>query len=258
VSEDALRRASPRPLIGGAAMGAASRIAVTAAGAITTIVVARALGPRGSGSYFLAQSLVVILIGAGTLGVEHGIAYFVSSARWAARAAFDSALKVAVAAGVVGAGVGLGSRLVVPSAFGGLSVVLTAVAVVGLPFALAWLYASYVALATDRYEVSMSLPAAQAVLALVFAVPGAILFGVGGAVVGTTIATVLVGVAAAVWGRRRLTAAAAENKQLRRAISFGIKGYAANALQLVNYRLDLFILSTVSSTATVGRDAVAI
>jgi O-antigen/teichoic acid export membrane protein len=250
---------SPRPLTGGAVMLAASRIGVTAAGAITTIVIARTLGPRGWAAYFVAQSLAGILLAGSTLGVEHGIAYFVSSKRWAARAAFDSALKVAASVGIVAAAIGLCLRLLAPSAFAGLSVWLVAAVVAGVPFALAWLYASYVALATDRYEAAMAIPAAQAALVLVLAVLGAVLLGVNGAVAGVTIATVLVGAGSVFWGRRTLPRVeAAESSQLRRAISFGIKGYCANALQLVNYRLDVFILSTVASTAAVGRYGLAV
>ncbi len=74
--------------------------------------------------------------------------------------------------GPCGACVGLAARLLFPSAFAGLSVWQTAVVVAALPFALVWLYTSYVALASDRYEVATSLPVVQAVLVLVLAVRG--------------------------------------------------------------------------------------
>jgi len=62
-----------------------------------------------------------------------------------------------------------------------------------------------------------------------------------------------------VWAWRRLPAAApSQPGQLRRAISFGIKGYGANTLQLVNYQLDLFILAAVASAAAVGHYALAV
>jgi O-antigen/teichoic acid export membrane protein len=240
-------------------MSAASRGAVAVAGGATTIVLARLLGPQGWGRYFVAQSLIVVLLAATTLGVEHGVAYFVGAGRWPARDALDSAARVATVAGTAGAAAGLVVRLLVPSAFAGLSVWLTALVVAGLPFALAWLYASYVALASDRYEAAMSMPAAQAVFVLVLGVPGAVVFGVPGAVVGMTLASIVVGIAALVWGARRLpNTGRGRPGQLRRAIVFGIKGYAANALQFVNYRLDLFILSAVASTAAVGRYSLAV
>src|SRR5688572_12526126 len=112
----------PRPLTAGAAMGAASRIAAAAAGAITTVVLARILGPDGWASYFVAQSLMAILLASTTLGIQYGIVYYVSSARWGASAAFVSALKFALCMGAVGAAVGLGARLAFASAFAGLSI----------------------------------------------------------------------------------------------------------------------------------------
>lgn len=240
-------------------MAAISRIVATIAGALATVLLARLLGPGSFGTYSVAVSLIALLTAATTLGIEHGVAYFVSAGEWDARAAHLASLKVSAIMGLAGAGVGMGLRLRFPSAFAGLSVGLTAVTVAGLPFALAWLYASYVALATDRYETYMLIPALQATAFLALTVAGAAISGVGGAVVGMTVASVAVGSASAVWGRWRLPRAEAGNKGgLRRAASFGIKGYAANALGVVSYRADLFILASVASSAAVGQYSTAV
>lgn len=259
MSADATHEAPPRPLTGGVLLGVTSRIGVTLAGAATTIILGRLLGPAGWGQYAVALSLVVIVAGATTLGVEHGIAYFVSSGKWAARTAFESAMAVAAIAGAAGAAAAVGVRVIAPSAFAGMSVGLTAVAVAAVPFVLARVYTSYIALAIDRYEAAMTVPAAQAALVLLLTVLGAVVSGVTGAVVAMAAALIGVGIAAFVWGRQRLPpASTAGPGQLRRAISFGIKGYAANALQTINYRLDLFILAAVASREAVGNYALAV
>lgn len=240
-------------------MSATSRIWVTLTGGIATIVLARVLGPHDWGAYSIAVSLVLILVAVTTLGVDQGIAYFVGARKWEPRAALGSALQMAALAGTIGAFIGLAARVIVPSAFAGLPVWLVAVAVVGVPFSLALAYASSIALASDRYEASMAMPAAQAGLLLVVSVPAAVLFGRTGAVVALTLATLVTSVGAVVWARRRLPQArSTEEGQLRRAISFGIKGYGANALQLINYQLDLFILAVVASAAAVGQYALAV
>jgi O-antigen/teichoic acid export membrane protein len=246
-------------------MSAASRVVVAVTGAIATVVVARMLGPSGAGGYAVAQSLIALLAVATTLGVEHGIAYYVSSGRWAARSARRAAQRVALVSGVVGAGLGVLARLIVPSAFGGLSVATTAVAAAALPFVLSWFYFTYIALAIDRYEAYALAPATQSVVALVLiAVLGA-LFGLSGVVVAVTLGHVAAALAVAVIARRTFSRRGVEDAEppaepgaLRRAIRFGIKGYASNALQFVNYRLDVFILAGVASAAAVGRYAVAI
>ena len=127
---------------------------------------------------------------------------------------------------------------------------------------LAWFYATFVALAIDRYEAYVLPPFFQTTAALALAVPGAALYGLDGAVVGLTLSSVLVGLGSVVWACRRLPpidrVADEAQLKLRRAVSFGIKGYAANALQLLSYRLDLFVLAAVASTTTVGIYSVAV
>lgn len=250
----------PRPLTGGAVMAGASRVTVALTGALTTILIARLLGPDGSGTYFVAQSVMLLLTVLMAFGFEHGIAYYVSTGEWAPLRAARSGLRMALVAGVVGAALGLLARLVVPSAFAGLPLWATAVVVAGLPFALAWLYMSYVALAVDRYEAYVLPPAAQSALVMALAAPGAIAFGIDGAIVGLTAANVVVGLGAAAWARSRLPrdGPAGGRGMERKAVSFGIKSYAANALQLVNYRLDVFVLAAVASVTAVGRYSVAV
>ena len=174
--------------------------------------------------------------------------------------AYRSALAMATFTGLLAAVVGVALRLLIPSAFAGLPVWLVAVVVSAVPFVLAWTYQSYVALAIDRYEAFVLPPLAQSCLVLALVIPGAIMFALNGAVVGMTIACVAVGAGAMLWAWRRLPFRADPSGEppLRRAVVFGIKGFAANALQLVNYRLDLFILAAVASTATVGVYAVAV
>jgi O-antigen/teichoic acid export membrane protein len=269
VSSQAGRPATPaaaaeglaaRPLTGGAVLTAASQVVVAVVGAVATITIARLLGPRGTGGYAVAQSLVLALTVLTTLGFEQGITFFVSSSVWDARAASRTALKAAIVMGAVGALIGLCVRGLASSPFAHLPLWLTAVVVSGIPFALTWLFVTSIALAIDRYEAYALPPALQSVFVLTFAVPGAALFGLTGAVIGMTAASVFVGLGSGLWAKARIppTSGAVFQRPVRRAISFGVKGYASNALQLVNYRLDIFVLAAVASTAVVGRYAVAV
>jgi O-antigen/teichoic acid export membrane protein len=251
--------APPRPLTGGAVMSAASQLWVALAGGITTIVLARVLGPHNWGGYSIAVSLVLLLTMLSSLGVNQGILYYVSGRAWAPRAAFVSALRVAALSGTLGALAGVLARVLAPSAFAGLPLWLTAVAVIAVPFSLALGYASFVSLATDRYEAAMAMPALQAGLLLAVSVPAAVLFGRSGAVFALTLTAVVTGAGATAWSLRRVPDGGPSRPgQLRRAISFGIKGSSANVLQVVNYQLDLFILAAVTSAAAVGHYALAV
>lgn len=250
---------TPRPLTGGAVMAGASRITVAVTGALATVLIARLLGPSGSGGYVLAQSILLVLTTATTLGVEHGIAYFISTGDWAPANAYAAAMRMSLTTGVAGALLGMVVRLAFPHAFAELSVGLTAVVMAALPFALMLFYVPYVALATDHYEAYVVPPALQSALALILAGAGAIVRDLEGAVVGLALSYALTGVGVAVWAGRRFGRRVGHDEgQLRRAISFGIRGYAANALQMLNYRADLFVLSAVAAAAAVGQYSVAI
>jgi O-antigen/teichoic acid export membrane protein len=239
-------------------LSAASRICVAIAGGTTTIVLARVLGPHDWAGYSIAVSLLAILGAAATLGVDQGIAYFVGGRKWAPRAAFHSAMRMAAAAGTLAAGVGLAGHALFPSAFAGLPFWLTAVAVAALPFLLALTFTSAIALASDHYEASTSMPAILATLMLAVSIPAALLFGRTGAVVALILSALVTALGAIRWALRRLPrAGGSESFPLHRAMSFGIKGYSANALQIVSFQLDLFILAAVASTATVGTYALA-
>jgi O-antigen/teichoic acid export membrane protein len=240
-------------------MSAASRGTVAVTGAVTTILVARLLGPEGAGAFAVALTLVVMLTTFATLGVEHGVAYFVSSGRWAAREALASVTRIALLTGSAAALIGLAARLAAPSAFAGLTVASTALVVGAMPFALLWFYRSYIALALDRYEGFVIPPAVQSGVAMVLVLAGALAFGLTGALVALTASHL----AAALTTWRTLrgmasTAGDGEHRQLRRAMRFGVKGYAGNALQLLNVRLDVFVLSAAVGAAAVGQLAVAV
>jgi O-antigen/teichoic acid export membrane protein len=257
-----LRSAGTRPATGGALLSGASRITVAATGALATIVVAHLLGPRGVSALAIAQTLVIMLMVATTLGAEHGIVYFVSSGQWRAADAYRTSQRLALVSGTVAVGLGVLARIVLPNAFHGLSFPVTVTAAVALPFALSWYYASYVALASDHYELYALPPAIQSFAALLLIATLGAANGIPGVVLGMTIAHALAAVCARVMARRDLARSAAPNepvrRQLRRAISFGIRGYASNALQFLNNRLDLLILNASAISAVVGHYAVAV
>src|SRR5579863_7701428 len=114
-------------MAGGVVLNASRQVGTGAAAAATTIVVERVLGPSGAGAYAVALAAIAILTVATTLGLENGITFRVAGGLWDAGDAFRTASKAGLIAGSMGAVAGVAVRVVVPSAFAGLSVALTAV-----------------------------------------------------------------------------------------------------------------------------------
>jgi O-antigen/teichoic acid export membrane protein len=248
-----------RPLTGGAAMSAASRASVAVTGAVATIVVARLLGPDGAGAFAIAVTLIVMLTTFATLGVEHGVAYYVSSGLWSPRGALAAVTRLAVLAGCTAALVGLAAQLAIPSAFAGLTTATTALVVAAMPFALLWFYRSFISLAVDRYEGYVIPPAVQSGVAMVLVLGGGVAFGLTGALAALATSHLVAALATLRAARGlRQTSEVDEPGRLSRAVRFGLKGYAGNALQLLNVRLDVFVLSAAVGAAAVGQLSVAV
>jgi O-antigen/teichoic acid export membrane protein len=237
-----------------------AQVVTAVGGFLTTIVVARVLGPDGLGAYTVALSLLLILGAIGSLGLENGIAWLVAAGRWSPRAALRDTQALALGLGLLGVALTLIARLIVPSAFAGMSVAVTAIAAGGLPFLISWQYSRWLAVARDRYEAFVVPPALVTVLALVGCTVGAVLDDVTGMVIGLTVAYALTAaIALADALRSGLPDTGPKGREpLRLATGFGLRANAANALQLLNFRIDLFVLSAVATSGELGRYATAV
>ena len=247
----------PRSLAPGAALAAGGQVAATATAALATVIVARLLGPEGMGAYAIAVGFLLFLTTFGTLGLESGIAYRVSSGVWAPRRAWAETQVAALLLGLLGAATGIGAAFLVPSAFRGVSLSLVVVLAFALPFVLSWVYATAVALASDRYEVAVLPSLGRAVAPLVGVAALGAAFGRTGAVAALVAASVVAAVVALLAIPRRLAAGSGDGGGLRAAGTFGLRTYGANVLQFLSYRLDLFVLNAVAAGAVVGRYSVA-
>ncbi len=242
-------------------MGAVSRFSVAVTGAATTIGVARMLGPDGTGGFAIALTIIFVLMVLTTLGVEHGVAYYVGRGSWAPRRAFATVFRIAALTGTIGALITVLVRVLAPQPFADLTVTEVALAAGALPFALGWFYGSFVALADNHYEGFVLPPALQSGVGLLLVIGLAIPFGLTGAIAGLLLSHIAAGAGTFVLGGRKLTETASTAdapNQLRDALRFGVKGYAANALQALNYRVDVFILAAIAGADTVGHYSVAL
>lgn len=243
-------------------MGAISRGSVAVTGALTTVFVARLLGADGTGAFAVALATINVLTVVTTLGVEHGVAYYVSNRRWSARAAFGATQQVALVSGLVGAALGLLFSTLVPGPFTELTTAEVALGCFALPFSLSWFYGSYVALADDVYEGFVLPPAVQSATAMLLVIVLGLAAGVAGAVLGLLLSHAAASLLTLWFGGRRLgdrdeTDDLPTIRHLDRAVRFGVKSYAANALQVLNYRVDVLLLAAVAPAAAVGSYSVA-
>jgi O-antigen/teichoic acid export membrane protein len=252
-----------RALGSGAVLASAAQVTTAAAIGLTTVVVARLLGPDGTGAYGVVSSGLILLITMGSLGLGVGITYSVSHGRWPAGDALRQSQLAALTLGLAVAAVGFGLvALLADSVLREVPFGTAAIAVAAVPFALSWTYSWSVALGADRYEWYAIAYGGQAVLVLALVAVLTPLFDLEGAVAGLAGAYAIAAVAQLAIGARRAPAEssplAALGPRLRAAASFGLRAYLWTSVTYLALRADLFILSAYAPAAEVGHYAIAL
>lgn len=235
------------------------------AGVALGVVVARVLGPEGTGAFNLIGATQFILVALATLGVGVGGQYYVSRGEWPVADAMRQTQVAAAAIGLITAGIGLLLALVlVPGVYEQVPLAGVLVGMLAVPFLLSWTYSSQVAVGHNRQEPSAIAYGGGAVLTLVLVAVLAPTTGVVGTIAGAAGAQVLV--AAYIlgpWSRRNVPKPSADwlkrsGERLRGAAAYGLRAYVPAALQILNYRGDLLVLSASASAASVGHYSVAL
>lgn len=252
-----------RSLAGGALLGGIARVAVVISGALAIVLVARLLGPTGSGQFAVISSLLFTLSALSTLGIEFGASWLVANGRWSIAGALRGSAVAALVCGLIGAAIGmLLYALSTDSAFEGIDTQVALIAMAALPSALLITIFTQLAITRERYEAALAIALAQSAAYVVGVAALGAAFDLDGAVAGLLIGQVAGSIAALVWwGRhteRKVQSDDAARKRLGEALRFGVQLYAANAAAILIYRFDVFLLNAYSGSEEAGYYAVAI
>jgi O-antigen/teichoic acid export membrane protein len=255
-----------RHLAFGTLIATGAQIAPLVASAAISLVIARLYGPSRTGVMSLVMNLFDVVLMIFTLGLSSGITYLVSRREWPLQRASRDIWLAASGLGCAGAVCGITFYLLTrDTILRGVTPPLAIVSLASLPFAIAWAFGAAIALGRDRYEAYATFEIGNALVLLLSGVLLAILFGLMGAVAAFAAANVATAVVAGLWLRREAARESESERQrdrsghpLRRATTFGLQAWSANLLQLLNYRLDIFILSAVATRAAVGVYSIAV
>jgi len=258
-----------RHLALGASFSLLAQLGPMGALAILSIVVGRMFGPAGNGELSLLTATLEITTMIAGLGLMGGITYYVSHGRWSARKAGRDTLRAAGALGVAGAaGALIVYAITRDDALSGVSGGLFLISVAAVPFMLTWQFVGAIALGRERYEPYAAFQVLQAFTLLVVGVALAFPLDLEGVVIGLLASHVAGALFAVYWIARyshsdvdraaRGRPGIDEGGELRKAVSFGLRSWSANLMQVLNYRLDLFILGAIAGNAELGVYAVAL
>jgi O-antigen/teichoic acid export membrane protein len=245
-------------------LAAAVQGAGLAALGLASIVLGRALGPSGYGTFAVAFNLQTFLASVASLGLGAGIAYEVASGRWRPRSALRDTVAAALVLGGIAAAAGIALYVTLGDSL--LPDVSAAAAILlfgAVPMVVVSMLVLQVATALERYEAAALVQGAPVLIAI-FASVLALLLDLNGAVAAIGGAVLLVGLLGAIWALRLAAKlndgqedGVRRTQRLRQALGFGVRLWASELLLLLNMRGDLILVAALASSREAGLYAVA-
>lgn len=255
----ALRRRIEDPAFVRAVAGTyATRVALVVLGMITSIIVARALGPAGRGLYAVALTVGAVGVQFGHVGLHAANTYYVARDRRLLPALLGNSLVASLVVGGVGSLLAWGLFLARPG-WAPVHGLLLALALLWVPFGLGDTLLQNLLIGIDRVRAYNVVTLVTKVLGLALLVVVVLAGWVNVPVVfATGLATV---VTALVWQAgllRRLAGAAGPSVALfRSSLRYGGKAYLANFFSFLVLELDILMLQYLRGAEATGYYSIA-
>jgi len=242
-----------------------SQILIFALGLITSIILARTLGPTGRGIYALIILIPTVMLRLGSLGIEAANVYFTGSKRYQIKDIVSNSLLSSILLG-----------LVLISLFWGIAhlnifhrflnsnqinpfylwlVVLT------VPLSLLSRFLNSIFLGKEEIVKYNKINIFRSVLQLVAIVVFLVILkqGVAGAVFSYIFTIISVTLFIVLLIKKGTPIGISYNQNLLKdSIKYGLKAYFGNLAQFLNYRLDMFLVAAFLTPAAVGYYSVAV
>jgi antigen flippase len=250
-----------RHLAGSILSVGASRGASLAAIALASVVVARILGPAGTGTFAIAHALLFAFTVLCELGMPQALAYYAGRDEWSGRPLARDAILASFLLALPGSAAMVAGFALIGDSVPGMTWPMAVGLAAALPFSLLWRIGPQAALADERFEAFAALDAAPALLLCPASILGAALGGTDGAIGGLVLATIAGGVTVIGW---LLTWARHEGPNLRPAggarglLRFGLPAWGSELLMQLNLRVDLILVGAYAGAGDGGVYSVAL
>lgn len=242
-----------------------SQILIFALGIITSIILARVLGPTGKGIYALIILIPTIMLKLGSLGIEAANVYFTGSKKYEVRDIVSNSFISAFSLGIILIFLFLGlSRLNIFQNFlnsNQINPFYLYLVVLTTPLSLLFAFLLNFFLGKEEIVKYNKVNIFKAFLQLTAIVIFLLVLkqGVFGAVVSYVFATICITLFITLLVRKITKIKISLNKNLLKgSIEYGLKAYFGNLAQFLNYRLDMFLVAIFLVPAAVGYYSIAV
>jgi len=230
---------------------------------VSQIIITRVLGPSGKGLYAFLVQIPTVLVPLSSLGLNYANTYYIAKNPEDGKKAVGSSLAMAIIlGGVMVVGVGVGYLFLRNGYMQAVTPVQLRLILLAIPFGLLNLYWLSVLWGMDyigKYNLALMIQFVS--LSIGVALAGAfhqltVTTGFGIWVAGNILTTLYLLPDMAKIVRWRFYAFS--TSYIRQTLGYGAKSYLANVMMVINYRLDLFIITGFLPMSQVGLYATAV
>lgn len=241
-----------------------ARVVGLALALLSSVIIARALGPDGTGVYTLAILFPILIITFTNLGLGPATVYYVAQEKYSVREVFGNNIVLSAIIGVVAVLLGLVLVIVFPAwIFPEVARSYLVLALILVPvYLFSQQYISQILLGARRIKEFNAVSVADKFLFLLFVFVATVGLGLGiaGAIWAGILSSLVLCFVLFFWLRRiaggvrfRLNLA-----YIRDGLRYGVKAHLGNIIGFLNYRIEVFLLGAFLPVSAVGFYAVAV
>ncbi|MFI5003733.1 MAG: oligosaccharide flippase family protein [Solirubrobacterales bacterium] len=226
-----------------------------ALGGLTTVLIARHLGPTGQGVFAVSFNLTLILVQLGSSGLSVAAPTLVARDSRLTGAIITNSLLLALGGGLLLIAGSLLVKAIAPGALPGLTWTELGITLAALPAALATMFMQAVLQGQGRMVAFGAIDVAQATITLAGLLVAILAFDVGLVGVLLVIAVtryLLLLIALTMLRREAFPPAPPERVLLRRMLAFGARIYAVGLVTFLLIRLDLLLVNSILGQRSAG------
>jgi O-antigen/teichoic acid export membrane protein len=231
---------------------------------LSSVIIARALGPEGTGVYTLAILFPLLILTFANLGLGPATVYYVAQDKYSLREVFGNSIVMSSIIGVVASLLGLVLVVFfqgwifpdVPRSYLVLALILVPANLFSQQ------YVNQILLGARRIREFNAVSVAHKFLFLlfVFVATVGLGLGIGGAIWASILSSLLLCLALFLW-LRRIAGGVRFRPNLayiRDTLHYGVKAHLGNIIGFLNYRIEVFLLGAFLPVSAVGFYAVAV
>lgn len=235
----------------------AARIVGLILGIVTSIILARLLGPEGKGTYALAALLPALIVTFSNLGIGPATVYYVAQGRHPHREILGNNIVIALGIGIIGVLAGLGAVFFFQeSIFPGVPQSYLLLALGLIPVNLFFTYLQSILLGAQKFKEFNLIAILRSLLFLAFIVIALWILeaGIPGVLLAAMLAWFITNMVLLSWTWKIAGGLSFKmnSAYLRTASVYGLQAHLGNILGFLNYRIDILLVNGFLGPAAVG------